>query len=255
MTAHSTSRVALITGGSRGLGRATALRIAADGIDPIITYRTHPDEADAVAEEVRSMGRNAAAFRLDVADIHSLAAFADTVRKVLADVWGREDFDFLVNNAGIGSGTAFADVTEEEFDALMNVHLKGVFFLTQSLLPLVRDGGRIVNVSTALTRYYYPGSTAYAMMKGGQETLTRYLAAELGPRRISVNTVAPGATATDFAGGVMRTPQLREALGGRTAMGRMGEPEDIAGVIAALLGPDIGWVTGQRLEASGGIAL
>jgi NAD(P)-dependent dehydrogenase (short-subunit alcohol dehydrogenase family) len=247
--------IAVITGGNRGLGRDTALRLAADGTDVVITYRGHADEAAVVVDKVRSAGRNAELIRLDVGDIASFPGFVAELRETLRLNWDRQDFDFLVNNAGHGGLTPFTDVTESEFDDLMNVHLKGVFFLTQQLLPLLRDGGRIVNVSSALTRFSNPGMSAYATMKAGVETLTRYLAVELGPRGINVNVVAPGATATDFAGGFAGSPQGRQAIGGITALGRVGEPDDVGAVIAALLDERTGWITGQRIEASGGALL
>ncbi|GGK27506.1 3-oxoacyl-ACP reductase [Streptomyces camponoticapitis] len=193
--------------------------------------------------------------RLDVADVSTFASFADEVREVLKGEFGRPDFDFLVNNAGSGSPVPFTQVSEEQFDLLVNVHFKGVYFLTQRLEPLLADGGRIVNVSSALTRFTNAGMSAYASAKSAVETLTRYLAAELGPRGITVNVVAPGATATDFGGGFARSPEGRAALSGITALGRAGEPEDIGGVVAALLAQGTGWITGQRVEAGGGMML
>ncbi|UOZ03426.1 SDR family NAD(P)-dependent oxidoreductase [Amycolatopsis sp. WQ 127309] len=254
-SAHTRSTVALITGGSRGVGRDTALRLAQDGTDVVITYRSHPGEAHAVVAELRALGRKAEALHLDVADLTSFPAFTAALRAALRTTWDRADLDHLVNNAGHGSLVPFAEVTEADFDHLMNVHLKGVFFLTQQLLPLLRDGGRIVNVSSALTRFSNPGMSAYAIMKAGVEMLTRYLALELGPRGITANAVAPGATATDFAGGYAGSPQGREAIAGITALGRTGEPGDIGGVISALLDDRTGWITGQRVEASGGALL
>ncbi|MBV2353967.1 SDR family oxidoreductase [Streptomyces sp. J2-1] len=247
--------IALVTGGNRGLGRETVLQLAEAGTDIILTYRTHADEADAVADKVRSLGRKVRVLRLDVAEIAGFASFTDRVRDELRAEWDRDTFDFLVNNAGSGGLTPFTDVTEGYFDELLNVHFKGVFFLTQHLLPLLADGGRIVNVSTALTRFTNPGMSAYASMKAAVEALTRYLAAELAPRGITVNVVAPGATATDFAGGFAGSPEGRAALGNITALGRAGEAGDIGGVVAALLAPGTGWITGQRVEASGGMML
>ncbi|MEU3986539.1 SDR family oxidoreductase [Streptomyces sp. NPDC026672] len=255
MSTHSAPRIALVTGGNRGLGRDTVLKLAEDGTDIIFTYRGHKEEAEAVVDKVRSLGREAHALQLDVADSGSFTAFADTVRSTLETNWNRSQFDFLVNNAGSGGLVPFGQVTEEYFDDLVNVHFKGVFFLTQKLLPLIAEEGRIINVSTALTRFSNAGMSAYASVKSAVEVLTRYLAVELGERRISVNVVAPGATATDFAGGFAGTPQGRQAIGGMTALGRVGEAEDIGGVVAALLAPGTGWINGTRVEASGGMML
>ncbi len=254
-SAHSTTPIALVTGGSRGLGRDTALQLAADGVDIVVTYRSHADEAHAVVAKVRSLGRKAEALHLDVGDLESLPAFVTALRIVLRSTWDGADLDYLVNNAGHGGLVPFAEVTEADFDDLMNVHLKGVFFLTQQLLPVLRDGGRIVNVSSALTRFSNPGMSTYAVMKAGVEMLTRYPAVELGSRGITVNVVAPGATATDFAGGFAGSPQGRAAIASVTALGRTGEPGDIGGVISALLTERTGWITGQRTEASGGALL
>lgn len=250
------TRIALITGANRGLGRSTALHLAEDGTDLILTYRSHAEEAEAVVEQARKLGRTALALRLDTADTAAFPAFTAAVRDALRDRWGRDEFDILVNNAGHGVHAPFGQTTEEEFDGLMNVHVKGVFFLTQALLPLLRDGARILNVSTGLTRFVAAETSAYAAAKGAVEVLTRYLAKELGPRRIAVNALAPGATATDFGGGQVRdTQQMRDQLGGVTAMGRVGEAEDIGAAAAALLAEGAAWITGQRVEASGGMLL
>ncbi|GAA0441207.1 short-chain dehydrogenase [Acrocarpospora corrugata] len=249
-------KIAIVTGGNRGLGRDAVVRIAEDGTDLIFTYRTHPEEAQEVVAVVEKLGRVAVALRLDAGDIGSFEGFAEQVRGVLKERWGREDFDFLVNNAGLSAPASFMETTEEAFDLLMGVHFKGVYFLTQKLVPNLADGGRIINISTGLTRFTGPGGAAYASMKGAVEVLTRYLAKELGPRGISVNTVAPGPVATDFGGGRIRdNEELKAMLGSQTALGRVGQPEDIGGVIAALLSPNTGWVTGQRVEASGGTFL
>jgi NAD(P)-dependent dehydrogenase (short-subunit alcohol dehydrogenase family) len=222
----------------------------------VITYRSNAAEADQVVDELAAQGRMAAALPLDVGVISGFDAFAEDLRRVLREQWGRNDLDHLVNNAGVGTYVAFAETTEKEFDELLNVHFKGVFFLTQKLLPLIADGGRIVNLSTGLTRFVGGPTSAYASMKGAVEVLTRYLAAELGPRGITVNAVAPGPIGTDFGGGGMRDdPQLRERLAAATALGRVGEPDDIGGVIASLLTGENGWITGQRIEASGGSRL
>ncbi|MPS47550.1 SDR family oxidoreductase [Methylobacillus sp.] len=249
------SKIAMITGGSRGLGRNMALHLARKGVDSIITYRNGREQADAVVAEIGELGAKAAALQLDVGDSSSFAAFAAEVRPVLQQ-WGRQDFDFLVNNAGMGIHSPIAETTEAQFDALANVHLKGVFFLTQALLPLLRDGGHILNISTGLTRFSLPGYAAYAAMKGGVEVLTRYLAKELGPRGIRVNVVAPGAIATDFGGGAVRdNADLNRFVAEQTALGRAGLPDDIGSLVAVLLSEESGWVNGQRIEASGGMFL
>lgn len=249
-------RIAIVTGGSRGLGRNGALQLAARGVDVILTYRSRQDEAAAVVRAIADLGARAVALPLDVGDSASFAGFAEGVREVLADTWQRESFDFLVNNAGTGVHAAFADTSEAQFDQLVNVHLKGVFFLTQALLPLLADGGRILNVSTGLTRFALPGFAAYAAMKGAVEVLTRYLAKELGGRGITANVVAPGAIETDFGGGAVRdNPQMNAFIASQTALGRAGRPEDIGAMVAMLLGDEAGWINAQRIEASGGMFL
>ncbi|MBL0729352.1 SDR family NAD(P)-dependent oxidoreductase [Piscinibacter sp. HJYY11] len=250
---NTPSSIALITGGSRGLGKSMALKLAEQGQDVILTYRRNAAEADGVVAEVARLGRRAVALALDVGDSRSFRAFAAEVKRVLAEQWQRERFDFLVNNAGLGHHASFAETTEAQFDELMNVHLKGPYFLTQALLPLLHDGGRIVNVSSGLTRFALPGYAAYSVMKGGVEVLTRSLAKELGPRRITVNTLAPGAIETDFGGGLVRdNPQFNAAIAAQTALGRVGLPDDIGGAVAALLSPGSAWVNAQRIEVSGG---
>ena len=250
---HATP-IALITGGSRGLGRSTALHLARQGSDVILTFRSNAKEASAVVAEIESVGRRAVAIQLDVGDSKSFPAFVASVRRALLEGFGRERFDHLVNNAGVGVYGAIAETTEAQFDELVNVHFKGVFFLTQALLPLMADGGRIVNVSSGLTRFALPGYAAYAAMKGGIEVLTRYLARELGSRGIAVNTVAPGAIETDFGGGAVRdNAQLNAHIAASTALGRVGQPDDIGGMIASLLAPANRWVNAQRIEASGGM--
>lgn len=245
--------IALITGGSRGLGRATALHLARQGSDIVITFRSGAAEADAVVTEIHALGRRALALPLDVGDTRGFAVFAEQLQAALGSVFGRARFDHLVNNAGVGVHAAFADTSEAQFDQLVNVHLKGVFFLTQALLPLLADGGRIVNISSGLARFALPGYAAYAAMKGGVEVLTRYLAKELGARGIAVNTVAPGAVETDFGGGAVRdNQQLNGFIAAQTALGRVGLPDDIGGAIASLLQPGSGWVNAQRIEVSGG---
>ncbi|AKJ30097.1 SDR family NAD(P)-dependent oxidoreductase [Caldimonas brevitalea] len=248
-----TRKIALITGASRGLGRNAALHLARHGVDLILTYRRQQAEADALVAELDRLGACAAALPLDVGDSTSFPAFADAVRALLAQ-WQRERIDFLVNNAGMGARASFVDTTEAQFDELMRVHLKGPFFLTQTLLPLIADGGRILNISSGLARFVEPGYAAYAAMKGGIEVLTRHWAKELGARQIRVNTLAPGAIETDFGGGAVRDiPDLNAFLASNTALGRVGLPDDIGGVVAALLAGDTGWINAQRIEASGGM--
>jgi len=248
------SRIALITGGSRGLGRSAALALAADGVDVILTYVSNEAAAQAVVSEIEAKGRRAVALRLDVGDSKAFAAFADSVKAALAAAWQRERFDFLVNNAGVGLHVNFEDMTETQFDTLYNIHFKGTYFLTQKLLPLINDGGRIVNVSTGLTRFAMAGASAYAAMKGAVEVLTRYLAKELGARGIAANTIAPGAIETDFSGGMVRdNAQVNAMVAGFTALGRAGKPDDIGGAIAGLLGERNRWVNAQRIEVSGGM--
>lgn len=250
------NKIALVTGSSRGLGRNIALQLARSGADILVTYRQKQAEGEAVAEEIRALGRKAVALQLDTAKTAGFAAFAETLRQTLSVTWGRYTFDCLVNNAGIDISKPFAATTEEDFDNLMNVHFKGVFFLTQKLLPVIADGGRIVNLSSGLTRYAYGGMAVYATMKGAIEVLTRYLAKELGPRGIAVNAVAPGAIETDFADGLMRNnPEFATHVGGITALGRLGVPDDIGPMIAALLSEDNRWVNAQRIEVSGGVHL
>ncbi|MEG0010106.1 MAG: SDR family oxidoreductase [Aeromonas sp.] len=249
-----TRPIALITGASRGLGKHSALALAAKGVDLIITYRSQAGEAADVVAKARALGVQAQALALDVGDSASFAAFADEVSLLLSREWQRSQFDFLVNNAGIGIHASFEQTTEQQFDTLLNIHLKGTFFLTQKLLPLIKDGGRILNLSTGLTRFALPGYAAYAAMKGGIEVLSHYLAKELGPRGIAVNVVAPGAIETDFGGGAVRdNPALNDFVASQTALGRVGQPDDIGGVIAALLSPDSRWINAQRIEASGGM--
>ena len=247
--------IALITGGSRGLGRSAVLKLAERGVDVILTYKSNESEANAVVAQVQALGRKAVALQLDAGDSKSFTAFAERVRTALGATWQRADFDYLVNNAGIGGEHAsVAETTEEQFDLLFNVHLKGTFFVTQKLLPLIRDGGRILNTSSGLARFTLPGYAAYAAMKGGVEVLTRYMAKELGARGISVNTIAPGAIATDFGGGRVRdSAQLSAFVASQTALGRVGQPDDIGGAVASLLMDRNQWINAQRIEVSGGM--
>ncbi|KIS44210.1 SDR family NAD(P)-dependent oxidoreductase [Kosakonia radicincitans] len=245
--------LSLVTGASRGLGRNTALSIARHGGDVIITYRNGKEAADAVAADIQSLGRKAMTLQLDVSNVSSFPGFVAAVRAALQENWGRDTFDHLINNAGHGEMAAFVDTTEAQFDALFDVHVKGVFFLTQSLLPLLADGGRIINFSSGLTRVSFPGFSAYSAAKGAVEVLSVYMAKELGSRGITVNTIAPGAIETDFLGGAVRDiPDYNKAFAGMTALGRVGLPDDIGPMIASLLGEENRWVNAQRIEVSGG---
>lgn len=233
---ETSGKIALITGGSRGLGRNTALHLARSGIDVILTYHSSHAEADSAVSEISTLGRKATALQLDTGDVGSFDAFVEGIRSALAANWGRESFDYLVNNAGVGHHAAFAETKEADFDRLMNIHFKGVFFLTQKLLPLIVDGGKIVNLSSGLARFALPGYSVYGSMKGAIEVLTRYLAKELGPRQIAVNAIAPGAIETDFGSGAVRdNPDLNRMIASQTAMGRVGLPDDVGGAITALL--------------------
>jgi NAD(P)-dependent dehydrogenase (short-subunit alcohol dehydrogenase family) len=246
-------KIALITGGSRGLGRNTAIHLARSGVDVVLTYHSNKAEADSAVAEIESLGRKAAALQLDTGDVASFEAFAASLRDTLKTNWDHVTIDYLVNNAGIGLHVPFAEATEADFDRLTNIHFKGVFFLTQKLLPMINDGGKIVNLSSGLARFAYPGASIYGSLKGAVEVLTRYLAKELGPRRIAVNAIAPGAIETDFGGGRVRdNAELNKQIAANTAMGRVGLPDDVGGAISALLVGETGWVTGQRIEVSGG---
>lgn len=248
--------IAIITGASRGLGRNAALSIARRGSDIVLTYQRSRDEANAVVREIQALGRRAVALQLDTGDTAGFPSFVERLRAALQDTWQRDTFDHLVNNAGHGDYALIEQTTEAQFDGLVNVHFKGVFFLTQALLPLIADGGRIVNVSSGLTRMCLPGYAAYAATKGAIEVLSAYLAKELGARGIAVNTVAPGAIETDFGGGVVRdNPQLNQQIADMTALGRVGVPDDIGPMIASLLTEDNRWINAQRIEVSGGQGL
>lgn len=249
------NKIALITGGSRGLGRATALQLGRDGADVILTYRQQKQDGEAVVAELQALGRRAVLLQLDVARVGQFEAFRTALTGELERTFGRTTFDFLINNAGIDATSPFAKTTEAAFDALLAVHFKGVFFLTQTLLPLLADGGRIVNTSTGLTRFAIPGYAAYASMKGAVEILTKYLAKELGSRGITVNLVAPGIIETDFTKAALSGPGAREFFASHIALGRVGVPEDIAGVVTFLCSADGRWVNAQRVEASGGMLL
>jgi NAD(P)-dependent dehydrogenase (short-subunit alcohol dehydrogenase family) len=251
-----TQKIALITGGSRGLGRNAALAMAARGIDVILTYQSKQAAAEEVVAEITAQGRKALALQLDVADASRFPQFAEDVKAALKTNWQIGRFDYLVNNAGTGIHAPFAETTEEQFDSMVNIHLKSVFFLTQKLLPLLNDGGRIVNISSGLARFALPGYSAYAAMKGGIEVLTRFMAKELGARGIAVNTVAPGAIETDFGNGLVRDNQdVNAYIASQTALGRVGVPDDIGPMIASLLSDDNRWVNAQRIEVSGGMLI
>ncbi|WP_213016738.1 SDR family NAD(P)-dependent oxidoreductase [Mycobacterium vicinigordonae] len=248
-------RVAVLTGGSRGIGRSAVLRLAARGVDVIFTYRVDASAAEAVVQEASAYDARVTAVKLDVAKTDSLDGFVDRVRSELA-TRGLARFDYLVNNAGIWHTASFAETTVADLDRLYAVNVRGVFFVTQKLAPLIVDGGRILNLSSGLTRFVFPQKIAYGAIKGAIEPLTRYLAAEFAPRGITVNTLAPGATATDFSGGVIRDdPDYRDRVADVTALGRPADPDDIGRVIVSLLSDDMGWVNGERIEASGGMKL
>ena len=247
------TKVALITGASRGLGRSMALHLAAAGVDVVGTYRQNEDEAAAVARAIESHGRRAAMLQLDVGASGEFPAFATALASTLQTTFGRPTFDFLVNNAGTGLYASVAETTEAQFDEMVAIHLKAPFFLTQCLLPLIADGGRILNVSSGLARFTLPGYAAYASAKGAVEVLTRYLAQELGPRGITVNVVAPGAIATDFGGGMVRdVAAVQQHVAATIPLGRVGLPDDIGAAVTALLSDAGRWINGTRIEVSGG---
>ncbi|MGG6310781.1 SDR family NAD(P)-dependent oxidoreductase [Paenibacillus macerans] len=250
---NSMQKIALVTGGSRGLGRNAAIALSRKGIDVIITYHTREEEADKVVKEIENNGQKAAALQLDTGNVSSFDAFVSQLTDVLNNKWSREQIDILVNNAGFGVHASVAETTEEQFDSMMNVQFKGVFFLSQKLYPRLADNGRVVNISTGLTRFVIEGFGAYSAMKGAIEVLTKYMAQEWGKRGIRVNVVAPGAIATDFGGGAVRdNQQMREFVASKIALGRVGEADDIGGVVASLCTDEMGWVNGTRLEVSGG---
>lgn len=247
------SKIALITGGSRGLGKNMALAIAHKGFDVILTYNSKADEAQAVVTQIEAAGQKAVALQLDTANVSSFDPFFGQVSDALQATFGTDRFDFLVNNAGTARYASIADTTEDDFDHLLNIHFKGVFFLTQKALLLMNDDGRIINISTGLARFVGPGYAAYASMKGSIETFTRYLAQEVGKRGITANVVAPGAIETDFGGGVVRdNEQVNKYIASVTALGRVGLPDDIGGVVAFLCTDEARWINAQRIEVSGG---
>lgn len=249
-------KIGLVTGGSRGLGKNAALSMAAKGIDVIITYHTQKEAADSVVAEITAMDRKAIALQLDSGNVSTFATFANQIKETLQKQWQRDTFDYLINNAGHGEYSLIEQTTEAQFDGLINVHFKGVYFLTQSLLKTIADGGRIVNFSSGLTRMSFPGYAAYAAAKGAVEVLSVYMAKELGSRGIAVNTVAPGAIETDFGGGAVRdNPDINKIFAEMTALGRVGVPDDIGPMIASLISVDNRWVNAQRIEVSGGQAI
>lgn len=250
-TRHTNStKVAIVTGASGGIGRSAAIQAAQRGIGVIVTYNTRPDEAQAVVSRIEAAGGKARALQLDVGAIASFPAFRERVMVQLRQHWDRDQLDFLVNNAGHGFFKPLENVSEAEFDGLVNVHLKGPFFLTQALLPVIANGGAIVNVTSATTRVATAGVAPYASCKGGLEVLTRYMAKEFGPRGIRANAVSPGAIRTGLGGGL--TPDLERTLAGQSALGRVGEPDDVGSVIASLLSDELAWVNAQSIEVAGG---
>ncbi|MGH1517528.1 SDR family NAD(P)-dependent oxidoreductase [Chryseobacterium sp. JK1] len=250
------TKIALVTGGSRGLGKNSALKIAKKGLDVIITYRSNQQEAEAVVEEIKALGQKAVAYQLDTKDLKSFDAFVKEVTHHLQENTGSTNIDYLINNAGTALYSPITEVTEEQLDDVVDIHFKGVFFLTQKFLPFINDGGGIVNISSGLARFATPGSSIYGSIKAGVEMLTKYMAKELGARKIKANVVAPGAIETDFGGGRVRdNEEINAMVAGSTALGRVGLPDDIGGVVAFLCTEDARWINGQRIEASGGMFL
>jgi len=250
------SKIALVTGGSRGLGRNMAISLAKKGIGVVFTYNSNKQKADEVVAEIQSLGQKAMAFQLDTSNVKVFDEFFKQITAYLKEQTGSTNFDFLINNAGTALYAPFAETTEAQFDDVMNIHYKGVFFLTQKALPFINDGGRIINISSGLARFSFPGSSAYGSMKGAIEVLTRYLAKELGPRGIAANIVAPGAIETDFGNGHVRdNKDVNDHISSITALGRVGLPDDIGGVVAFLCTEDARWINGQRIEVSGGVGL
>jgi NAD(P)-dependent dehydrogenase (short-subunit alcohol dehydrogenase family) len=250
------TKIAMVTGGSRGLGKDMALRLADSGKDVVITYLNEKEKALEVVSQIESKGQKAAALKLDVGSWIQLEDYIQTFQQTLSEVFGTDKFDFLINNAGIGQTIPFLQATEEDFDRFMNIHFKGVYFLTQKLVPLMNDGGRIINISTGTTRFAFPGYSIYASMKGAIETFTKYLSKELGERKIAANVVAPGGIKTDFNNAAIRNnPQIEQFIASQTALGRVGEAEDIGGIVAFLCSDDAYWINAQRIEASGGMFL
>jgi NAD(P)-dependent dehydrogenase (short-subunit alcohol dehydrogenase family) len=251
---NTTTKVALVTGGSRGLGKDMCLQLAQKGFDVILTYNSKANEAAHVVSEINAMGKKAKALQLDVANAKGFDTFVTAVKTILAADFGTENIFALVNNAGVGTYTTIADTSEEIFDTMVNIHLKAPYFITQKLLPLISEAGSIVNISSGLARFSYNNYAPYAIMKAAVESLTRYQAQEFGSKKIRVNTVAPGAIATDFGGGAVRdNADLSNMIANNTALGRVGLPDDIGSVVAFLCSHDAKWVNAQRIEVSGGI--
>lgn len=249
----TTQKIALVTGGSRGIGKDISIKLAQKGVDIILTYHSNKNEAEKAVAEISSIGRKAVALQLNTADISGFHNFFLEATTALEQTFGTDRFDFLINNAGTSLTSTIPDTTEAQFDEMMNIHVKGVYFLTQGALNLLRDGGRIINISSAVSRVSYAGVSAYGMMKGAVDVYTRYLALELGVRGISANVVAPGAI---FGGGAMGdTPEMRAFVSGATALGRVGIPDDVGGVVAFLCSDDAQWINGQRIELTGGMNL
>ncbi|WP_294312487.1 SDR family oxidoreductase [uncultured Chryseobacterium sp.] len=250
------TKIALVTGGSRGLGKNSAIKIAQKGLDVIITYKSNKEEAEKVVAEIRTLGRKAIAYPLDTKNVNSFDAFIKTVGDHLEENTGSRNIDFLVNNAGTALYSPISEVTEEQLDDVVDIHFKGVFFLTQKFLPFMNEGGGIINISSGLARFALAGSSVYGSIKAAVDMLTKYQAKELGARKIKSNVVAPGAIETDFGGGRTRDDeQVNAMVAGVTALGRAGLPDDIGGVVAFLCTEDAGWINGQRIEASGGMFL
>jgi NAD(P)-dependent dehydrogenase (short-subunit alcohol dehydrogenase family) len=250
------NKIALVTGGSRGLGRSMAIALAKKGIDVVFTYHTNKEAADKVISEIQSLGRKAFAFQLDTSDTKNFDPFIKSLTALLQEKTGSPNFDFLINNAGTALYAPGELVSEAQMDAIYNIHYKGIFFLTQKSLPHINSGGGIINISSGLARIVMPGSSVYGSLKAAVETLTRYMAKELGPKKIRANVVAPGAIETDFGGGRVRdNKEINERIAGLTALGRVGLPDDIGGVVAFLCTDDAWWINGQRIEVSGGQAL
>jgi len=250
------NKIALVTGGSRGLGKNMALRLADYGSDVLITYHSQKEAANAVVSEIEAKNKKATALQYDSSDFKSLDSFIEQVARTLQNKWNTSKFDFLINNAGIGATIPFVKVTEADFDRFMNIHFKSIYFLTQKLLPIMNDQGRIINISTGTTRFSNPGYSVYASMKGAIEVFTKYLAKEIGSMGITANVVAPGPIETDFNNAVIRNnPERKAIMASLTALGRVGVAEDIGGIVAFLCSKDAGWINGQRIEASGGINL
>ena len=252
---NTKNKIALVTGGSRGLGKNMAIALAKKSIDIILTYNSNKEAADEVVKEIEALGQKAKAFQLDTSN-SLLGPFMERVKAYLTSTYGNPNFDFLINNAGTALYAPVPEVTEKQMDDIFNIHFKGVFFLTQKALPFMNDSGSIINISTGLTRIILPGSSVYGSMKSAVETLTKYMAKELGPRKIRVNVVAPGAIETDFGGGRVRdNKEINEHIAGLTALGRVGLPDDIGSVVAFLCTDEAGWINAQRIEVSGGQAI